>query len=115
MPPSRNWRWTAPIFPGGAQWIQSPCRLPRSLANLVSQSQIRLAHFDNRVRNSNDKNQAPDALQASSVANEAPLEMRYAPFPFAQQLDQTCDTSSYRSTPIRRKPQQSSGRVLSLF
>src|SRR5436190_16444385 len=102
MPPFRNCRWTAPIFPGGAQWIQLPCKLPPSLANLVLQSQTRLAHSDNRARNNNDRTQARGGPQVSSAVNEALRLLRHAPFPFAQVLDRKCDTSSHRSRPIQQ-------------
>src|SRR5206468_13079708 len=112
MPLSRNWQWTAPIFLGGAQSIQSPCKLPLSLANLVSQSQTRSAHSDNHARNSNNKNPLRDVPQASLAANGALPLPPLALFPFAQASDRRCDRSSLRPRSIRQRLLQSPDRVL---
>src|SRR5436190_7971230 len=112
---SRGWRWIASISPGGAQWIQSPCKLPPSLARLISQSRTPSARSDNRARNSNDRSQEPDGPPASSAADGAPPRLRAAPFLFEEQLDRRCGTSNHRSKPIQQTPLQSSDRVPSLF
>src|SRR6266536_913724 len=112
MPLSRNWRWTAPIFPGGAQWIRSPCKLPLSLANLVSQSQTRSARSDNHAGNSNNKNPLPDVPQASLTANAALPLPPLALFPFAQASDRRCDRSNHGPMPVRQMLLQSPDRVL---
>src|SRR6266487_2428533 len=76
---SPDWPWTRPICPGDAQSLQSPCRLPPSLASFVSQSQTPSAHSDNRARHSNNKNPARGAPQAGLVAGEWPCTLPHAP------------------------------------
>src|SRR6476469_4040602 len=113
MPLFRNWRWSVPIFPAGVQWIQSPCKLPLSLANLVSQSQTPSERSDNHARNSNNKNPSPDVPQASLAANAALPLPPLALFPFAQASDRRCDTSNHGPMPVLQMLLQRSDRVLS--
>src|SRR6266480_1879415 len=112
MPLSRNWLWTLPICPVGAQSIQSPCTRPRNLANFVSQSQIRPALSHNCARNSNNKNPARGAPRAGLVAGEWPCRPPHGPFPFAREWDRRCDTSNCGPMPIRQTLVQSPDRVL---
>src|SRR6266511_1722083 len=108
---SRNWRSTAPIFLGGAQSLQSPCKLRPSLADFVSRSQIRSALPRNCAHNSNDKNPAPGAPQAVPVATERLWRPPLALFPFAQGSDLRCDTSNRGPMPVRQRLLQSPDRV----
>src|SRR5881394_2970413 len=113
MPLSRNWLWTLPICPDGAQSTQLPYKHPRNLANFVSQSQIRPALSHNCARNSNNKNRAPGAPRAGLVAGEWPYRPPHAPFPFARELDRRCDTSNRGPIPVQQTLVQSQDRVSS--
>src|SRR5262249_34964851 len=112
MPPSQNWLWTAPIFPGGVQWMRSPYKLLLSLADFFSRSQIPAARAHNRARHSNNKTRAPDAPLAGLAVNESPPRLRHELSPFEQELDRMCDKSSLRSMPVPRMRRRMSGRAL---